>query len=196
MAYCTASEVKTYAGITSSADDTLLGTLITAAQAWIDDHCGRTFEASQDTTRTIALNHRTLHGRRLYLPADLCAITSVVNDADGSDTTITADQYFTEPRAETPYFALTLKGSTSLYWTYSHDAENAVEITGRWAYSTTAPAAIKQACIRLATFLYRQKDASTFDTTAIPDAGVILTPQGMPRDVALMLEPYKRAVLA
>lgn len=198
MAYCTVADVKAYIGTSSATDDTLLGTMITSAQAWIDNHCGRTFEASQDTTRTIALNHRTLHGRKLYLPADLCAITTIKNDADNGSggVTVTTDQYITEPMDETPYYAITLRGSTGLYWTYSLNAEDAVEITGRWAYSTTAPESIKWACIRLATFLYRQKDASTFDTTAIPDAGVIMVPQGMPRDVALVLEFYKRMVLA
>ena len=40
--------------------------------------------------------------------------------------------------------------------------------------------------------MYRQKDASVFDTTAIPDQGVIVSPQGIPRDVRLMLDPYVR----
>jgi hypothetical protein len=46
----------------------------------------------------------------------------------------------------------------------------------------------------LAGYYYRQKDAGVFDTTAIPDMGVIQVPQGIPRDVQLILNPYRKAV--
>ena len=36
-----------------------------------------------------------------------------------------------------------------------------------------APDDIKQACVRLTAYLYRQRDSQVFDVTAIPDAGVI-----------------------
>ncbi len=68
-------------------------------------------------------------------------------------------------------------------------------MTGKWAYSTTPPDDIEHACTRLAAYMYRQKDAQTFDTTAIPDAGVILVPQGIPKDVKMILDHYKKVEL-
>ena len=39
-------------------------------------------------------------------------------------------------------------------------------------------------------FKYRQKDAQVFDVTAVPDAGVITVPQGIPADVKRILRSY------
>lgn len=36
MAYCTAAQVKSYLGITTTGDDTLIGNIIPRAQAFID----------------------------------------------------------------------------------------------------------------------------------------------------------------
>ena len=38
MAYCTTADVKDYLGISGTGDDTLIGTLVTAAQEVIDSH--------------------------------------------------------------------------------------------------------------------------------------------------------------
>ena len=51
---------------------------------------------------------------------------------------------------------------------------DAISITGRWAWSLTAPPDIAQACARLAAFLYKQRDAQLFDVTAI-EAGTVIT---------------------
>jgi hypothetical protein len=120
---------------------------------------------------------------------DLCQITTVTN---GDGTTVAASAYVTNPRNETPWYGLRFKLNSGLYWTFDADPENAISIAGRWAYSVTAPSDIVQATVRMAAYLYRQKDTGTFDVTAIPGAGVIEVPQGMPRDVAKTLEPYRR----
>jgi hypothetical protein len=46
--------------------------------------------------------------------------------------------------------------------------------------------------VRLVAYMYAQKDASIFDVTAYPDAGVLMVPQGMPRDVRETLDRYTR----
>jgi len=70
-----------------------------------------------------------------------------------------------------------------------------VYISGKWSYSSSAPDDIVHACVRLSAYYFRQKDAQVFDVTAIPDAGVITMPQGIPADVKLMLEPYRRIII-
>jgi len=189
MAYTTATAVKAYLGETGTDDDALIETLVGAAQAWIDNHTGRTFEASADATRYFDCASPTVDGRRLYLDRDLCAITSITN-GDGAE--VAATEYVTQPRNDAPYYAIDLLGSKGVVWRAGDDAENAIAIVGKWAYSASASTVIEQACTRLAAYLYRQKDANVFDTTAFPEAGVITVPQGMPRDVRLMLAPYVR----
>lgn len=70
-------------------------------------------------------------GSALYLDDDLLSATTVTN---GDAVAVSSSNYVTEPRNETPYYALTLKGSSGLVWTYSTDAENAISIAGVWGY--------------------------------------------------------------
>lgn len=194
MAYTTVPTVKAYLNITETTDDALLTQLITYAQQIIDTYTQRTFESSADATRKFTVGKDT-DGLMLYLDEDLASITTVKTDADAaSPVTLTTSEYITHPRNRTPYHALEILRSSSNDWTYTTNPENGIEITGKWAYSTSAPNDIAQACLRLTAWLYRQKDAQVFETTAIPEAGVITIPQGFPRDVERFLTPYvKRA---
>ena len=195
MAYCTVQNVKSYLGIDKETDDALISDLIDRAQAEIEAYTGRAFEASSDATRYFTVGEDTV-GDYLYLDEDLAQITSVTTDADGDADSLTQNtHYVAYPRNQTPYYALKMLSSSDYTWTYSDDPETGIEIVGRWAYSTTAPDDIVHACVRLAAFFYRQKDAQVFDTTAVPDAGVIYMPQGMPSDVKVMLQPYVKIVL-
>ena len=191
MAYTVLLDVKDYIGIDgSTADDALLTELIRRATSAIDALCLRTFEASANTTRYFdALQHVT--GRRLILDRDLCSITSITN---GDGTTVTSSQYVTYPRNETPIYAIQLRSSAGINWTYDDDAEDAIAISGKWAYSLTAPDSIAHACIRLTAFFYRSKDAQVFDQTAFSELGAIRMNRKLPSDIMEMLMPFRRAV--
>ena len=182
--YTTSARVKGYLGISGAGDDALLNTLIGGASAWLDGRTGRTFEASADSTRSISIDY--VDGRTLRLPWDLCAITSLTSGG----VTVASTQYITKPRYSTPYYALQLRETSTYTWTYATDPEEAVAIVGRWAYSTSAPADIGQAATRLASFLYRQKDAQVFDVTAQLDLGMLTLPQGFPADVRQIVARY------
>ena len=190
MAYCGVEELKEYLGIESATDEPMLLTLLAAAQRTIDSYCARTFEATADTVRTFD-SQRDVDGYTLAVDSDLCAITSIVN---GDGTTISNSHYVTEPRNETPYYAIRLKASAGKVWTstVSGDSENAITITGKWAYSTSAPSDIAHVCKRLAAYIYRQKDnAGDLDRAVIAGNSTIL-PAQIPSDIRLMLTPYKR----
>jgi len=192
MAYCTNTLVKTYLAISGSGDDALLTSLIARAQAAIDRHCGRTFEAAADTTRKFTVGDDT-DQEMLYLDEDLCAITTVTTDADGDADVLTVNtDYVTVPRNTTPYYALKILSSSDYYWTYTTEPENGITVLGRWAWSTAPPDDIVHACVRLAAYYYQQKDAQVFDTIAVPDAGVITIPAGIPADVKLILMPFRK----
>lgn len=192
MTYCTLAELKTYLGATDTTDDTLLTDCISRAQAMIDKATRRTFEASSDTTRYLDAD-TAVDGRKLWLGADLCALTSVVN---GDGVTVPLVDLVKTPRNSTPWFELVIKGSSAYAWTYEDDPEGAIAVTGKWAYSTTAPADIEQACVRLAAWLYRQKDSSAdLDRPTVSPDGATLMPAQVPADVMAILAPYKRVVI-
>lgn len=185
--YCTLSELKAYLGIGSEDDDTLLTDLIERAQAMIESYCGRVFETASDSTRVFDAA-RDVEGRALVLDADLCQITSITN---GDGLVVAANEYVTEPRNDAPYRAIVLKSGADTAWTYDDTPENAISITGRWAYSVSAPADITHACIRLAAYLYRQKD-NPADGARVTAEGVVLVASRLPPDVVDVLGRYRR----
>ena len=154
MAYIDASSLKTYLGVSGSGDDTLLGTFITAAQEAVDQYFLRTFEASTNTTRYFDAV-RDVSGRRLMLDRDLCSINSITN---GDGTTVTVAQYTTYPRNDTPYYAIDILKSSGINWQWEDDSEGAIAVSGKWAYSTTAPTSVVYLTKWLAAFMYRAKD--------------------------------------
>jgi hypothetical protein len=185
-------ELQNYLGLTSSSDNELLNGFLLASQQMIDAETGRTFEAAGDSTRYFDAV-MDVEGATLYLGNyDLCAITTITNGDGGS---ITGSHHVTEPRNTTPYYAIKLKASSGKSWTYSTDPENAISVTGRWAYSTIAPASIVQACKRLAAYLYRQKDnAGDLDRALVVGNSTIL-PGQIPADIHALLRPYRRITL-
>jgi len=190
MAYTTTAALKTYLGISDATDDALLATLIGAAQATIDAQTGRTFEAASDTVRKFdAVDD--VQGRTLYFDSDCAAVTSITN---GDGTTLTAGQYTTEPRRSAPYYAVTLLSSFDGGWTWGAAPENAIQVTGKWAYSATPPADIVQVCTRLAAFYYRQKDNMGEADRSIIANGATVLPVSIPSDVRALLAPYRRMV--
>jgi len=193
MAYTTVSALKTYLGVVGNTDDALLTALIARAQAIVDAYCGRTFEAAQDSTRKLdAKLSVSTDKRTLYVERDLCAITSITN---GDGVSVGAAEYVTEPRWETPFYGITLKRESDIRWTWDDTPEDAITVVGRWAYSATAPADIVQATERLAAYLYRQKDnMSDLDRAVAVSGNMTVLPQSLPRDVQLILAPYRRAV--
>ncbi|MHC4649142.1 MAG: head-tail connector protein [Planctomycetota bacterium] len=193
MAYCTVADVKDYLDIEGAGDDALLNDLIERAQKAIDSHTQRIFEnPGAAATRLFTVGVDT-EGLTLLFNDDICSITAVETDADGSSPrTILPADYATIPRNSTPYYGIKILSSSGEYWDYTDDPENGIKITGIWAYSATAPNDIVQACARWAAYMYRQRDAQVFDVTAIPSAGVIQIPKGIPADVKILLDPYVR----
>ena len=190
MAYATTSDLKAYLGLTGTADDALLLSCMQRAQSWVDTHCDQVFEASADTTRYFDAVEDVADAV-LNLDYPLAAITSITN---GDGVAVAAGEYVTEPRNHTPYHRIRLLGSKGKSWAWSTagDAENAITIVGKWAYSTSAPPAIVQACVRLAAYMYRQKDSQVFDVTADAETGQLIIPKGIPADVKQILMPYRR----
>ena len=190
--YTTLNDLKTYLGISGTGDDTLLASILTRASEAIDSYTRRTFAASESTRYFDAIGEHIIDGRILYFDHDLYSVTTVTN---GDGNTISSTYYRLVSRNETPYYAIRLISSYTSTWTYTTNWEDAISITGKWGYSVTPPHDIVQATLRWGGYMYKQKDAQVFDTTAIPEAGVIQIPAGIPADVKMMLRPYRRGVI-
>ena len=189
--YVSIPQFKNYRGITSTKEDVLIGDLLERAQAQVESYCDRTFAAPStaatryyDAVRDVSDDKRTL-----YLDADLASITTITN---GDGTAVATTHYVPEPRNATPYRSIRLTTLADDNWTYTAAPEDAIRVLGRWGYATAAPADVQQATIRLAAYMYAQKDASTFDVTMMGDWGAMTVPQGMPKDVRELLEPFRR----
>ncbi len=209
MAYATTALVKTYTGITSNSDDTLIGTLIVRAQAFIDRACARTFEAASDTTKYFdsmldidqQINRRgyylrNAYGTTLYFSEglELAQAPTTVTNGDSTVLVLNTD-YVTEPVNTAPFFGLAMMTSSSNNWTQaaSGSTQRAVSIVGRWAYSVAAPDDIVAATIRLVAFMYRQRENNAdLDRAVSVSDGMVLHPSKIPADIAVMLQPYRR----
>jgi hypothetical protein len=192
MAYITLNDLRAYLGheAAETADDRLLQRAINAAQKYIEDETNRIFEANLATRYydwdSVDRWDKTL----LHLDADLLAVTTLTN-GDTAGTAITPANYWPMPRNEgPPYHAIKLKENTGIYWEF--DTDCLVSVYGPWGYSTVPNGIIVEACTELAAFAYKKKDSQVFDTTAIPEAGVITIPAGIPATVTRVLEHYKR----
>lgn len=196
MAYTDADGIKAYLKITDDADDTLISALATRAQKIVEAKTARVFEAASDTARTfdaLADTELDRYGARrdlVFYGADLCAITSIVN---GDGTTIASTKYVTLPKNVTPYYGIRLLASSGYVWEYEDDPEDAITVTGKWAYSATVPDDIVQATVRLGAYLYKQKDTQqVFEQVMTSPGGVLRMPSKLPTDVIELLEPYQR----
>jgi hypothetical protein len=189
MSYATTTELKSYLDVAGSADDALLTRLLERASVAIDSYTHRSFAAALATSY---YSSDRVDGDLLTLDGDLFSVTTLKN---GEGNTIASTDYWLLPRnIGPPYQAIKLKAEADYSWTFDTDGE--IEVYGLWGYSSDPPDDIVHACLRLAGYYYRQKDAQTFDVTALPDQGIITIPKGLPADVKQLLDPYKRLGVA
>ncbi len=187
MSYASLPNLKDYLGVTTNGDDNLLSDLLTRAEGVIDAYTGRHFEAE---TATKYFDASATNGQNLYLYGyDLLTVTKLTN---GDGVEIASGDYRLFPRNDDPKWIIKLDEDYS--WEFD-DSDSEISVAGTWGYSATAPADITHACIRLAAFLYRQKDTSAdLDRPMVTGDGVTIMPSGLPSDVQKLLDRYKRRV--
>ena len=196
--YLSLADFKRDQGIPSSntSKDAQLTDFLERAQKVIDNHCRRTFEAATNTIRYLDAVVQ-VHGLELWLDKDLAAINTITN---GDSTLVTTGQYTVVPinaiADGKPIEAIKLKASAGVRWTYTDDPEGAIAISGKWAYSVTAPDDVVQAMLRLAGYFFQQKDnASDIDKTILISANgnTSILPPRLPDDVKKLLVPYVKS---
>ncbi len=184
--YATADLIKTYLRIGGSGDDTLLAALATRASRIIDDYCGRWF-ASRSETRHYDAFGSHITGKLLLLDADLLSLTALTN---GDGAAISTNDVILRPINWPPYFGIALRQGSGLSWAYTTSPEGAISVEGVWGYSTTPPEPVVHAAVRLAGWLYRQRD--TGGQAGVTAQGVGIPEALIPRDVRDLIDPYVR----
>ncbi|KKM68524.1 hypothetical protein LCGC14_1460000 [marine sediment metagenome] len=180
--YITLSELKDWGDFDGTNDDEMLGTVISGAIKAIDNYCGRTFTYDEATVRSFSrygIVRDNVDGRLLLFDEDLASEALVISD---SPTVI----YL--PENNTPYYGMYLvEGS----WTYP-----TVTVSGYWAYSETPPDDIKVGCLKLADWMFEQKNTNEGVGVMITPEGQVLLPSGLPDFIVTILNPYRKARVA
>lgn len=190
--YATLIEFKNYNKIVSPdlTDDGVVEDIIEGASRLIDTYTGRTFYA-----RTETHYYDTPDWYDLWITDDdLLTITTLTN---GDGTTIASTKYKLLPLNKSPKYQIWLEPSSGVVWTYDTNSEpmGAITVAGTWGYSATAPDDIKQACLILSVAEYHRRfGENTSATATITGAGVVITPQGMPKSVTDILNKYRKIV--
>lgn len=189
MSYATLAQAKIELGISGSGDDTILQEKLDAATTVIERETGWVFVAA---TATRYYESDAVADSVLWVGGDLVSITTLTN-GDDDGTVIVAADYRLLPRNEgPPYFGIKMLVDTITTWEFDIDGE--VSVLGTWGFSASPPDDIVQACVRLAGYYYRVKDAQNYETVSVSDAGVITVPKGIPADVKVILKRYPRYV--
>ena len=195
MNYCDLGELSQYLDIGDASDNALLGQCIERATAILDMKCRRTLCSDTDSIHYFTVGLDT-EGYNLYFDTLYSGLTQILN-GDTSATAVTSAQYVTLPY-ESPYYGVKIKRSAGVIWQYSTDPENAIKVTGRRSFFSAAtvgavPDDVKHFTIRLAAFLYRQKDSSLdIDRPLLTDAGVTMLPPDLANDIKLLVNAYGR----
>jgi hypothetical protein len=119
-------------------------------------------------------------------------VTALLNGDTANTAITTANYWLLDRNLGPPYHWIKLYSNTGVYWQW--DPDEWVSVTGTWGYSATPPGDIVRACLVCAAFFYKSKDSQVFETTAIPEAGVITIPQGIPVTTRRIIERYKRYI--
>ena len=164
-------------------DDALLASMCTRAQSIIERKTKKKFESRTETRYYDVPSY----GRKLYLDDDLLSVTTLTN---GDGTVLASTEYHLWPNNGLPAGGIVINYGSTFYWKGDSlgNIEGKIAVAGAWGYTTTANDDVKQTTIRLASWLYRQKDsAGEQDRPLIGPDGTVLMPSRIPADVMDMI---------
>jgi hypothetical protein len=176
MSYATLVDLKTYLGIVTNDADALLNACLQRAEATLDAHFSARFEA---TTMTRRYTRSAVRGPWLILDHPVLVVTEIKN---GDGAVLPSTAYRLGTPNSSPHYAIVLTDPA-----YRWITDDDIEVVGSWGYTVAPPASVTQATLRLAAFLYRQKDAQVFDVVAEPSLGTLTVPAALPRDVQTLI---------
>lgn len=178
----TASEFKSFANISYSDDDTLIGTLITSARESIEAYLKRAL-----VTQTHIAYYKQ-YAKEVMLPYQpVSSVTTVEQVADDTTTTLTANQdYYVKGNLDKYLDFTSVNGIPDGHHPFDNTASYGLKVTYVAGYgaASAVPQAIKDAILRLTLFYY--------DNRADFVTGTIVGK--LPISVTSLLNRYKRYV--
>jgi hypothetical protein len=182
MDYCDVETLEAYGGFDNPTEQEKeqLARLISTASEMVDNYCGRVFGIEEDAaavakTFTVDNGLMELGSRTLWLQDDLCSTPTY---AEGT-------------------VVVTLVPPGGPYERIVRDVDEGswpdpTVVTGHWAYSMTPPVTIVQAVLRLAAWMFRQKETTDGDRPLLTPSGAVIMPDAMPADIAFLLGPFRK----
>jgi hypothetical protein len=168
--------------------DSFMEDIIEAASRWIDQYTGRVFYATSEA------RYFTAESSVMVRITDLLSVTTLKTDDDGDrtyETTWASTDYDLMPYNDVPYQWIEAAPNGVNLFT---GMRRGVEINGSWGYASTAPHAVREACLLYAARLYKRKDAVL--GVAGPSAmGQIVVPVPSDKDVERLLSSFVRVTL-
>lgn len=184
MSLLTAAEVMTWVPQAAN-NEQLVAEAIDRAEAIAGDYCGRTLGSTDhDEYYTIGTDQQVIVLRH----APITAVTQVDEDArDDSPTTLTSSQYYYDADA-----GLLIRDDA--YWTAGIEAVR-VQYTAGYT-SSTVPEGLKQALLQLVAWLMEMRGNVGVTQESIDGYNVTYAAMHgpVPKDIAAMLNPYRRVV--
>lgn len=194
--YCTLAELRGWTGISETshtADDTRLEIAVEAASRYIDELCGRRFyTTSTDETRY----YETDNPNRVWAAHgldDVVSVTTLTTDEEEDrsySTTWETTDYDLLPHNATldgrPYTAIQVTPDGD--YTFPTCAKG-IKVVGKFGYGTTAPTIVKQACLILASYLFKQKDVPLGVQASTETGAIVVDPR-----IALLVRQMLDAV--
>lgn len=170
MALCELEEVKLYLGIETTANDALLEMLIDSASAFIESYTNRTFDIQEYTEIVNGTG-----GNRLPLSyAPIYSVTSITNIYG-----ITVTAPFTKNLIYLTDGSVFTEGK--LNWTVVYEA-GFEEI----------PYDVRQACIDMVAFKYKEKDRIGINTKTLAGEVISFEKRELKDHIRSQLAPYVR----
>jgi hypothetical protein len=198
--YCELWEAKSYCGIelADATKDGFISSLITAASNYIDAKTNRRFytTAADETRYYQVVDERDGDSGVLWLRDDLLSVTSLKTDEDGDgvyEVTWTTSDYKLFPLnavvSGRPYTWIETRPNGS--YGFPLRVQAGIQIIGKFGYSTSAPAVVKNACLLQVSRWWNRKNAP-FGVVGSADMGQAVVVPKLDPDIAEMLDGVTR----
>jgi hypothetical protein len=209
--YCTREELQaSMPELTGAQWDTyeaILEALVTRASRAIDTFCNRepgAFFVEDDTTRYFdGSGERTLWTGELAAPPTSLSVAESgdIDDSSGTGGDYTlwaASDYLLWPYnallEQIPFLRIdvdTLNGTKTGFYRYP----KSVKLVGKFGFSATTPAGLKQATLIQASRWFKRGQQAWEDTGAVAELNTLRYVQRMDPDVALMVDSFRKVTI-
>lgn len=166
--YCTLEEVRAFGQFKSddTGNNTLLESLIDRVCTLIDNKCGRVIVPDADATHYFTADDIAdcdyeggIRIGDLMLDDTLLSVTTLTN---GNGDSIASSEYFLMPRSYERKSYIRIKDASSVSWEFDDDGY--IAVAGRWGYTATVPADVKQAAIEMVLYCFHRRGDNLMKT--------------------------------